>query len=158
MVSVFSVVKILVGGRLIIKRAFFINLDRGAKAVHVVEFDTATGSTRTLFSENAEPYLRLGPADVPLFLPLQKTNELIWYSERSGYGHLYLYDLNTGLQSKVITKGEWLVRNVLYFDAEQRELLIQTAGRDENISPYYRDICKVNIDSGELTELAFRLL
>jgi dipeptidyl aminopeptidase/acylaminoacyl peptidase len=41
----------------------------------------------------------------------------------------------------------------LHYDQKKRELLIQTAGRNPEINPYYRDICKVNIDTCELTTL-----
>ena len=92
--------------------------------------------------------------EFPLFIPLPESDELIWFSEQSGWGHLYLYVLTNGELKHTITEGEWLVRDVLHYDANRRELLIQTAGRDKAISPYYRDICKVNIDTGQLTELA----
>lgn len=98
--------------------------------------------------------LRHAIEDPPTFLPLPESNELIWFSERSGWAHLYLYDLRSGELKHPITAGQWLVREVLHYDAKQRELLVQTAARDPDISPYYRDICKVNIDSGELTPLA----
>jgi hypothetical protein len=62
-----------------------------------------------------------------------------------------LYDLKTGQLKNTITSGEWLVRKVLQFDTERRELWIQTAGRVKGRSPYLQDICRVNIDSGELT-------
>ena len=93
-------------------------------------------------------------------MPLPESNELIWWSERSGWGHLYLYDLNTGKLKHPITGGEssadggeWLVRDILHYDTTRRELLLQTTARDPNINPYYRDICKINIDSCLLTPL-----
>ena len=52
-----------------------------------------------------------------------------------------------------ITQGEWQVRNLLQVDCARRELLIQTAGRTAGRNPYYRDLCRVNIDSGALTTL-----
>ena len=139
------------------RHAVFVDLARGAKTVRVIEFDTHTGNTRMLFEETADTFVRLchSNSDIPLFLPLPESAELIWFSERTGWGHLYLYDLNTGELKNPITEGEWLVREVLHYDARRREMLIQTAGRDQDISPYYRDICKVNIDTGIITQLAF---
>ena len=137
------------------RRGFFIDIARGAKAVRVVELDTHTGATRMLFEETSSTFVKLQHSllDPPLFLPLPESDELIWFSERSGWGHLYLYDLNGGKLKHPITEGEWLVRGILHYDVKQREILLQTASRDPNVSPYYRDICKVNIDSGELTTL-----
>jgi len=86
-------------------------------------------------------------------MPLPDSNELIWFSERDGWGHLYLYEMTTGRLKNPITQGNWVVRNVLHFDAKHRELFIQTAGREEGRNPYYCDICRVNIDTGIITTI-----
>lgn len=132
------------------RRLFFIDVDRGAAVVRVVELDAYTGDTRVLFEERSDTFVKLSNTllDRPLFLPLPESYELIWFSERTGLGHLYLYDLNTGKLKNTITQGQWLVREVLHYDTERREIILQTAGRNRSISPYYRDICKVNIDTG----------
>ena len=143
------------------RRAYFIDTPRDTRFVRVVEWDTESGGTRVVLEETDEHTVRLRHelTEMPLIVPLPDTEELIWFSERSGWGHLYLYDLNSGELKHQITGasddgGEWLVRNILHVDAEKRELLLQTAARNPEINPYYRDICKVNIDSGALIPLA----
>lgn len=137
------------------RRAFFVDVDRGAKTVRLVEFDSVTGDTRVLFEESSDTFVKLshGLFDPPLLLPLPGSDELIWFSERSGWGHLYLYDLKTGNLKYSLTEGEWLVRDILQIDIGRRELLVQTAARDPAISPYYRDICRINLDTAKLTPL-----
>lgn len=144
------------------RHVFFIDVQRGAKKVHIVKWDTHSDDTKVIIEENSDTYIRICEDTVSpsMFLPLPGSGELIWTSERSGWAHLYLYDLNTGKLKRQITgsensvdSGRWLVRNILHYDADKRELLIQTAARNTNISPYYRDISKVNIDSGELTQI-----
>lgn len=137
------------------ERVFFVDMARGATTVRVVEFNIRTGNTRILLEESSHTFVKLQQTTVenPVFLPLTDSDELIWFSERTGWGHLYLYDLNTGKLAHSITQGEWLVRNILNYDSNQREILLQTAARNQQFSPYYRDICKVNIDSGVLTPL-----
>jgi len=160
------------------QRAYFIDASRGSKVVRLVELDTDTGSTRVVFEEKSATFVKLRHdyCDRPHFLPLPETNELIWFSERSGWTHLYLYDLNTGQLKHQITggassadkepladeetsankepnSGQWLVRNLLHFNPVTREILVQTAARDPAISPYYRDVCKINIDTCLLTPL-----
>ena len=132
--------------------AYFVDMARDAKTIRVVEFDTYTGATRCLFEETSETYIK--PACYGIRCTIRsvpESQELIWFSERSGWAHLYLYDLNTGTLKRPITEGEWLVRNILHFDAKRRECWIQTAGRVVGRDPYYQDICRVNIDTGELT-------
>jgi dipeptidyl-peptidase 4 len=137
------------------RRAYFIDQERGDRVVRLVEFDTTSGATRVLFEETAETQINMvfSEGDNLLHRVLPKTNEFIWWSERSGWGHLYLYDLNTGELKNTITQGDWLVRAVLHIDEARREAIIQTGGRHADLDPYYRDICRVNIDTGELTTL-----
>lgn len=137
------------------RRAYFIHMDRYFKKVRVVEFDTHTGMTRTLFEETSDTPidLCLNQDDAPSLMPLTATSELIWYSQRSGWAHLYLYDLNSGVLKNTITHGDWIVTGILHFDACRREVLIQTAGRIPDRDPYYRDLVVVNIDTGKLTEI-----
>lgn len=137
------------------RRAYFVDVDRYYKYARVIEFDTETGKTRILFEEVSESHinLMLNIDELPTFMPLPKSNELVWYSERTGWAHLYLYDLETGRLKNAITRGDWLVRNLIQFDPKRRELFVQTAGRNPDIDPYYRDLVRVNIDTGNMTKL-----
>lgn len=141
------------------QRVFFVDRPQDGKTVRVIEWNTQSSNIRIVFEETDEFVVRLRHEliELPIITPLPETDELIWFSERSGWGHLYLYDLKTGQLKHQITgiseNKEWLVRNILHVDTKRRELLIQTAARDPNINAYYRDICKVNIDSGQLTPL-----
>lgn len=133
------------------KVAYFVDLERGEKQAHVVAFDAETGTTRVVLSEHSETYLEMGvnvyaPA---LVFPLPTSNELIWYSERSGHGHLYLYDLGTGSLKRAITSGAWAVREVLGIDETRREVFLTAAGVVPEEGPY---ICKpviASLESGE---------
>jgi len=138
------------------RRAYFVEIQRGEQLVRVVEFDTETGSTRVLFEETSDTYIDLapnvyGPTSI---VPLPETNELIWYSERSGWAHLFLYDLNDGRLIRPITQGDWLVRDVIGVDRERREVYITLAGRTAGKDPYYREVARVGLDTGNLTILS----
>ncbi|MCT2531954.1 DPP IV N-terminal domain-containing protein [SAR92 clade bacterium H231] len=137
------------------RQAYFIDMVRGQQQARVVHFNTQTGATRVLFEEISDTHIDLNlDFEHPAFLlPLPETNELIWFSERSGWAHLYLYDLEEGILKNPITSGDWLVREVLHFDAKRRELLIQVAGRVAERDPYYREICRVNVDTGIITSI-----
>ena len=137
------------------RRVYFIDQERGEQILRLVEFDINTGATQILFEETSDTYInvRADTQSLPNHRFLSKSNELIWWSERSGWGHLYLYDLNTGELKHAITSGDWRVRDVLHVDEKRRELFIQTSARVANRDPYYRDICRVLIDTGEITTL-----
>ena len=135
------------------QHAYFVDMKRGAQQVQVVEFDTLTGKTRILFEETSPTWINLHSMNFhmpSLIKPLPATRELIWYSERSGWAHFYLYNLETGELKQTLTQGEWVVLDLLHFDAKRRELWLQTGGRNAEHDPYYRDICRVSVDTGEL--------
>ena len=136
--------------------AYFVHTGRGQKSAHVVSFDTKQGISKIIFEERSPTYIDLNldyenPASL---FPISETNELIWLSERTGWAHLYLYDLATGELKNAITSGDWVVREVLQFDSKNREVFIQLSGRIADRDPYYREICRVNVDSGEIFTLA----
>ncbi len=137
-------------------RAYFVEIERGEQTVNVVEFDVNSGATRVVFTETSDTYIDLapnvyGPASI---VPLPETNELVWYSERSGWAHLYLYDLIEGRLVRQLTQGDWLVRDVVDVDRERRQLYITLAGKAPDKDPYYREVARVGLDTGELTVLS----
>lgn len=135
---------------------YCVELERGDHTLRLLEANMNTGDFRVLFEENSKTHINLFPEfpAKPLHRSLPNTNELIWWSQRSGWGHLYLYDLSTGKLKRTLTSGDWVVRDVLLVDEKRREVFIQTAGRVAGRNPYYRDVCCVNIDTGEITTLA----
>lgn len=137
------------------RRAYFVDVDRYYKTAKVFEFDTDTGAARLLFEETSETQinLMLNSDMAPALVPMPETDELIWFSERSGWAHYYLYDLNTGEVKTEITSGEWLVREIVRIIPEKREVILQTAGREPGRDPYYRDLVRVNFDTGELSPI-----
>jgi dipeptidyl aminopeptidase/acylaminoacyl peptidase len=136
--------------------AYFVNIERGEKNAHLFAFDIATGETQVVFSERSETYVELSvivyaPA---LVIPLPDSGEVIWYSERLGRGHLFLYDLLTGEMKKPITSGEWQVREVLHVDTARREIFLLAGGLEPGEDPYLTRPCLVGIDNGKLKVLS----
>jgi dipeptidyl aminopeptidase/acylaminoacyl peptidase len=138
------------------KVAYFVDVERGEKVVHVVAVDALSGDVRELFSERSDTYMELGsvvyePASIRA---LPKSNELIWYSERSGWAHLYLYSLATGKLVRPLTSGNWVVRDILGVDENRRSVYISIAGRTLRKNLYYREIAKVDLDTGAMKILS----
>ncbi|MDB9724464.1 S9 family peptidase [bacterium] len=135
------------------RHVYFIHQENDWTNTRVLRWNTLARKTEWVFEEDPEirGYLRPATHQGLLILPIPETGEIVWYSERSGWAHFYLYDLKTGKLKNAITSGNWLVRSILHFDSKQRELWIQTAGRIVKRNPYLQDICRVNIDTGELT-------
>ena len=84
--------------------------------------DPATGTVRDILEER-EPRRSSRPASTwSNWQALPASNELIWWSERDNWGHLYLYDLATGRLKNPITTGDWPVLQVLKVDEKARTI------------------------------------
>ena len=84
----------------------FISSSRDHKVATLRIADAQTGEVRTVFEEVTETYYESG-VRMENWQVLFDTNEFIWFSERDNWGHLYLYDLETGDLKNRITSGDW---------------------------------------------------
>ena len=138
------------------RKAYFIDIDRYSRRARVVSLDSETGATHIVLEETSQTHLAFSGNEnqTHTMVILPETDELIWYSERSGWAHFYLYDLKTGELKNTLTSGEWRVRNSVRFDPKRRELFLTTSGRVAGRNPYYRDLARINIDTGERVTIA----
>jgi dienelactone hydrolase len=78
--------------------------------------------------------------------------EIVWISERDGWRHVYLADASTGAL-KQITRGPWVVRDVLHVDDKQRRIWFSASGMDSGKDPYFKHVFRVDFDGANLTRL-----
>jgi dipeptidyl aminopeptidase/acylaminoacyl peptidase len=104
-----------------------------------------TGEVRDIYAETAPKFFESGNGKVNWHY-LSKTNELLWFSEKSNWGHLYLYDATTGKLKNVITSGDWNVTRVLGVDEASRTIFFEGLGREPGVDPYYRQYYRVAFD------------
>ena len=133
------------GGARTASRVYFIDLARGCQSCRLCELDVATGAVRPILEERSETYLELNPATwaQPNVRILGAGKEVIWFSERDGWGHLYLHDGRTGELVRQITSGEWLVRDIIRVDEEARRVYFTACGREPGRDPYHRHLYRV---------------
>lgn len=134
------------------KHFAFVSTSRDHKEAHVRMADCATGEVRNIFQEVVDTQFESGQGTIN-WKYLSATDEIIWYSERSDWGHLYLYDARTGALKNQITSGDYLVRQVLKVDQEERVIFFIGCGR-EGDNPYYRYFYRVDFDGGNLALLS----
>ena len=79
--------------------------------------------------------------------------EALWYSDRSGWGHLYRYDAQSGELLGPITGGDWMLFDIHHVDEAARQLYFTAGGREAGVDPYYRHLYRVGLDGSELTLL-----
>jgi dipeptidyl-peptidase-4 len=124
------------------KSIYLAVLNRGQNAMKLNQYDAATGAlVKTLFEETDAKYVE--PQHPPLFVP-GHADQFLWQSQRDGYNHLYLYN-TSGQLLRQLTKGNWLVTDVLGFTGNNREVLY--AGTAD--SPLERHTYAVSLSGGE---------
>ena len=112
-------------------------LNRGQNHLRMNKYDAVTGNfINTLFEETSDKYVE--PQHPLVFFPNSNT-DFIWQSQRTGYNHLFHYSLEKGLIAQ-ITKGEWLVTDILGFNENKKE--IYYASTQE--SPTERHLYRIN--------------
>ena len=104
------------------KTVYMLELNRGQNDCRLVSYDAVSGKKiAELYRETSDKYVE--PQNPIQFLPWDDT-KFILQSQKDGYNHLYLFDTN-GKELKQITKGEWVVMEVLGFNKKQKTVIIE---------------------------------
>jgi dipeptidyl aminopeptidase/acylaminoacyl peptidase len=123
--------------------------DRPLKNLDICLVDAVTGSVKVLFSEKTWPYFN---NEYTRLSVLNEGNDIIWWSERTGWGQLYLYDGNGNLKNQ-ITDGYFVTGRVERIDTLGRVVYFEAFGREKDVHPYYSMKYKASIDRGGVTLL-----
>jgi dipeptidyl aminopeptidase/acylaminoacyl peptidase len=130
----------------------FVSTSRDHKQEHLRIADAATGEIRDVLQESVPTFYESGNGRVNWrYLPA--TNELIWFSEKSNWGHLYLYDSRTGQLKNQITTGEGNVTQLIRVDEKNRVLYFLGVGREKGRDPYFIHLYRVGFDGKNLALL-----
>jgi dipeptidyl aminopeptidase/acylaminoacyl peptidase len=130
-------------------KLIFIRKDRLLKNLDVCIANTETGEVTVLFSEESYPYFNNEYSRLSV---LNEGRDLIWWSERSGWGQLYHYD-GTGKLKNQITNGYFVTGKIEQIDTLGRTIYFEAFGKEEGVHPYYSMKYKASIDMGEMTLL-----
>jgi dipeptidyl aminopeptidase/acylaminoacyl peptidase len=133
-------------------RLTFVSTSRDHKQETLRVADASTGTVRDVMEERAATQYESGQGSVN-WRTLPDSNEFIWYSERDGWGHLYLYDLATGKLKNRITSGDWVVTQLLRVDEKARTVYFLADGREPGRNPYFTHLYRVGLDGQGLTLL-----
>jgi dipeptidyl aminopeptidase/acylaminoacyl peptidase len=132
-------------------RTFFSAQTRDdSKIIRLVAVDLATAEARTVVEERVPRFVNLNLAiyNTPNVRIVGDGGEIVWFSERDGWGHLYLYD-GQGSLKRQLTKGEWVVFDIFHVDEQNRQVYFTGSSREAGVNPYLRFFYRVSLDSGE---------
>ena len=143
---------------------YLIELNRDQNHAKLCQYSATTGElVQVLYEETHDKYVE--PQQPITFLPWDDT-KFIYQSQRDGYNHLYLFDLNKKKYPETypaeaggaytayymhtqLTQGPWLVQGILGFNAKKKEVIITSTKE----SPLQSNLYKVRVRDGKLTPL-----
>ncbi|MCO5937146.1 S9 family peptidase [Mucilaginibacter sp. RB4R14] len=129
----------------------FVSTSRDHKNEKFRIANATTGAVREVFEETVKTQYESGWDAINWrYLPASK--EIIWFSERDNWGHLYLYDATTGKLKNQITKGDFVVTKLLKVDKKTRTLYFTAGGREPG-NPYFSHFYKIGFNGKGLTLL-----
>jgi dipeptidyl-peptidase 4 len=129
-------------------RLRLVRRDRLQRNLELIEVDLTSDKIATLITESVENAF-LERQNVRYVRP---GGDMIWYTERSGWGHFLLFD-HHGKLKNAITSGPWRAESISHVDADKGWVWFTAAGRDLNVNPYYIHMYRSQLDGKNLTLL-----
>lgn len=127
----------------------FVSSSRDHKEAKMRIADALTGIVKEIFEEKVATQYESGQGSINWHF-LAATNEIIWYSERDDWGHLYLYNANTGKLNTQITKGNFVVTRLLVTDESKRVVYFEANGKENGRDPYFSHLYRVDFTGKNL--------
>ncbi len=130
----------------------FVSTSRDHKRANLRVADAESGTVTNIFEEVSPTQFEAGQGAVNWkYLPA--SNEFVWYSEKDGWGHLYLYDLTTKRLKNRITEGDFAVWQIVNVDEKNRKIYFNAGGRERGEDPYFSHFYSVGFDGKNLKSL-----
>jgi dipeptidyl aminopeptidase/acylaminoacyl peptidase len=124
---------------------------RGHQLYQVAEVEAKSGNVHILVEESSKTFIDYSGKHFRF--DVKDGKEIVWTSERDGWNHLYLYDGLTGKVKNQITKGEWVVREVVNVNDSLRFIVFKGSGMNKKEDPYFIHYYRVNFDGSGLVDL-----
>ncbi len=126
----------------------FVRRDRLQRNLDFCEYDLKTDKVKILLTESVEN----ANLEVQGVRYVKPGGDMIWWSEKSGWGHYYLYS-NDGKFKHALTSGPYRANSIVEVDGDKGLFWFSAVGKEPGENPYYRHTYRVNLDGNGLTLL-----
>ena len=123
---------------------YFTRQSRDLKRLDICSVEVGSDTCKVIISEKLNTYVESRD-----FKLINNGKEIIQWSERDGWAHLYLYDSNGTLKNR-ITSGQFHVARIAGIDEAKRTVYFTANGKEEGINPYYSNLYSATLDGGNL--------
>lgn len=121
---------------------YFLRKKRTRDEIELCAANMATGAVRVIIHEVSKPYLSEDRFNVSV---VNNGKDILWWSERTGWGHYYLYS-NDGTLKNAVTAGDWTAGKILSVDSVNNTLFMYGYGREAGRNPYFAHVYRVDYD------------
>lgn len=128
-------------------RFFVTRSSRDLHRIDICSYTIGQDSIRPIIEERMNTYQEVRP-----LATIGDGKELIQWSERDGWAHLYLYDGEGNLKNR-ITRGPWHVDQIVKVDEAKRVVYFLANGKDKDENPYYEHLYRVGLDGSGLQQV-----
>jgi dipeptidyl aminopeptidase/acylaminoacyl peptidase len=131
-------------------RVYLLNRRIGGPTASLVEVDVTSGKRQDVVVLDEGPLYEGNQFlySLPLFRVFPESGEALLFSQRDGWGHLYLYDLATGGLKHRVTDGELVVRDILHVDEPAREITFVAGTAEDGGNPLWGRVYRAGLDGG----------
>lgn len=125
------------------------------RRLRLVEIDASSGALRIVLEETSDTRLQLNVYSYnrPAVAILPGQDTAVWFSQRDGRSHLYRVRLSDGKVLRQLTRGPWVVRDLLGVDGAGGWAYFSAGGVDGG-DPYVRGLYRVSLQGGPVQRLA----
>ena len=128
-------------------------ITRASKSAYLWAVDAGTGAARTLARDTTKTYVETAPPTDPTsWYATADGQDVIWWSERDGWGHLWRMGPDGRVKNQ-ITSGPWQVGKVVNVDEGLKQVFFTARGREPDHLAYYPALYRVHFDGTGLTLL-----
>ena len=125
-------------------RFFVTRSSRDLHRIDICSYTLGQDSIVPVIEERMNTYQEVRPLAL-----VNGGKEMVQWSERDGWAHLYLYDDKGNLKNR-ITKGPWHVDEIVKVDEGKRVVYFLANGKEADENPYYEHLYRVNLDGSGL--------
>ncbi|MBN1271099.1 MAG: prolyl oligopeptidase family serine peptidase [Candidatus Aminicenantes bacterium] len=116
---------------------------RGYKIVEICEIDAQTGVMRVCAKDMSETSVETALCRYEV---LGKGEKILLTSERDGWNHIYLFNGPTGQLVNQVTKGRFVVLDIVHIDEETQKVTFTAVGREQGQDPYWVHLYRIGLD------------